>query len=219
MQIRESDTIRGLYGAEPRVESLTVLRNELYRRVETDVRDWVYEQRFVPRFLLSAAAFVVVYLFLSLVIRDPIPLVDELLIALVAGGGAFFLLGRRYEQSKGAAERRAELRSKIDSITFEESSFVHTLETVLHRFEERSPEALFEADDLAEELSAITEDHREEAVLFLEVLQQMLTGRSRKAVAEVRRRAPSARTVRTAERGDIDLPLAALAAYLERSLV
>jgi hypothetical protein len=59
------------------------------------VRAWINERRFIPRFLIASAVFLVVYLFMSLVIIDPIPVVDEVLIA---GGVAIFsfvIAGRR----------------------------------------------------------------------------------------------------------------------------
>ena len=51
-------TVEGRFGAEPRVEALTMYRNELYRTVDAAVRRWLSENRFIPRFLASAGVFV-----------------------------------------------------------------------------------------------------------------------------------------------------------------
>jgi hypothetical protein len=132
--LRKSE-LRGKYGGEPRVESLTLFRNDLYRMIEGAVKKWVMEVRFIPRFVMSAAVFLITYLFLSFVIRDPIPVIDEVLI----GGGlalvAYFLLGRRDQRSNLALKSRVELRTAVDRIVFEENSFVKEVEEALQRNE------------------------------------------------------------------------------------
>jgi hypothetical protein len=129
----------GRYGREPRVESVTMLRNELYRRIDTDVRDWINERRFIPRFLISAGVFLVVYLFLAAVVRDPLPVLDETLIGLAVAAVTFIVVGRRFEQSRVAAQRRVALRSKVDGVVFSESPFVRELEDLLQQLEELDP--------------------------------------------------------------------------------
>lgn len=154
LEVGSSTELRGRYGSEPRVESLTLFRNELYRRIERDVRNWINERRFIPRFLIASAAFLVVYLFMSLIIRDPIPVVDEVLIA---GGVAIFtfvIVGRYFEQSRLAGERRVTLRSKVDNAVFSEDPFVHELEKLLHTIE------LFPNDRIASEDEEVMEHAR-----------------------------------------------------------
>ncbi len=132
--------IRGKYGKEPRVESLTLFRNDLYRMIEAAVKNWVMEVRFIPRFIMSAVVFLLAYLFLAFVIRDPIPLVDEIL-----GGGAiamvsYFLLGRRDQRSNLALRSRVELRTAVDRIVFTADPFVKEVEEALQRNESESRE-------------------------------------------------------------------------------
>ena len=57
IEILDNNEITGVYGKEPRVESLTMLRNELYRLIEQAVRDWSAEKKFIPRFLISTGSF------------------------------------------------------------------------------------------------------------------------------------------------------------------
>jgi hypothetical protein len=131
----EENRIRGRYGKDPRVESITQLRNDLYRKAETAVKFGIFERRFVPRFLISAGVFLFIYFIASFAIRDPIPLVDELLLA---GGGAlisYLLLGRRLLVSRAAAEKRNELRAVIDEISFTESGFVKKIEELLAEYD------------------------------------------------------------------------------------
>lgn len=157
IELGSSVELVGRYGREPRVESVTMLRNDLYRRIENDVRDWINERRFIPRFLLAAGAFLVVYLFLSVVIRDPLPVLDELLIGLGAAIITFIVVGRRFEQSRAAARRRVTLRSKVDAVVFSEDRFVYTLEELVQQLEERDP---FESAVPDEIRAAAEELHR-----------------------------------------------------------
>jgi len=190
LSIEEMDQIEGSYGAEPRVESITALRNALYRQTESDIRDWIYERRFIPRFLISAASFVVTYFFLALVIRDPIPFVDEFVAATGVGILVYILLGRRYQQSKGAAEKRALIRERIDSVSFEEQTFIHDLETILHTIEtgiQRGETDTLEAQ-LAEDVARIREEHPVEVDRFLSTLKERNLSRTEKKVLKAIRR-------------------------------
>ncbi len=133
--ILENRAVDGLYGKEPRVESLTMFRNELYRIIEKDVKEWISEVRFLPRFLISAAAFVVAYLFMALVVRDPLPIIDEIALALGAAIVSYIVVGRRDVRSGAAAKRRIAMRTKVDNIVFEQSEIAEDFETLLGRTE------------------------------------------------------------------------------------
>lgn len=61
---------------------------------------FVQEKRYIPRLFISASIFLVTYLFLTLVIRDPLPMLDEVIIALVCAIAAWVLMLR---QGSGSA--------------------------------------------------------------------------------------------------------------------
>ena len=124
-------TLSGHYGKEPRVESIAMLRNDLYRFVERDVRDWVAERRFIPRFLLAAGTFFLVYVGLFVAVPDPLPFFDEAIIGVGAAIFVFTVLGRRFEHSKAAGARRIALRNKVDGIVFSEDPFTRELEDLM----------------------------------------------------------------------------------------
>lgn len=136
INILENNDIQGLYGREPRVESLTLLRNELYRQVEQSVKDWTAEKKFIPRFLLSTAVFLVTYFMLSFVVRDPLPMLDELLIGIAAAVVVYIILFKRDSDSKKAIEMKVRLRTKIDSIVFNEDVFTKEVELFLQQCED-----------------------------------------------------------------------------------
>lgn len=166
----ERSEVEGRYGMEPRVEALTMFRNELYRQIEVGVKNWLSDVRFIPKFLISALAFVVVYFFMSFVVRDPLPVIDEIAIGLGAGVAVFFLQSRRDISSKAATKKRLDLRVIVDRITFLESDFVNQVEAALHRNETSSIEDVVKqiVEPARQELG---EGVREEAAQFIRALE------------------------------------------------
>ncbi|MBN1685310.1 MAG: hypothetical protein JW852_01585 [Spirochaetales bacterium] len=162
--------IKGKYGQEPRVESLTLFRNDLYRMIEGAVKSWVMEVRFIPRFIMSAAVFLLSYLFLAFVIRDPVPLADEILIGLGIAIAAYFLLGRRDQRSNLALRSRVELRTAVDRIVFEEDPFVREVEEALQRNESESREKIIRhmLDNPGSRFNVANEDDVKQMLSYLE---------------------------------------------------
>lgn len=179
ISLLENSDIIGLYGNEPRVEEITHLRNDLYRRVESSVKTWVAEQRFIPRFLAGAGVFLLTYLFLSLAVRDPLPMIDELLIALGVSIALYWYLARRDLSSTGSSKKRAELRAKVDSIYFTEDEFVKEVEKNLHRVETESPQQVLESL-IASTDSFYTHLNAEAAAQLARYLEQKLGSRELK---------------------------------------
>lgn len=150
----DTGDVTGRYGSEPEVESLSNLRENLYKIVEIGIRQWLSEIRFIPKFLISAGIFLATFFFFAFVIPDPLPGIDEFFMALLASGAIFFFLGRRDQQSQEALKKRGELRAKIDKILFLDSDVVKQVEEDLQRNEEFSPEEmLIKITDLQEAYS------------------------------------------------------------------
>ncbi|MAG14010.1 MAG: hypothetical protein CMN78_05385 [Spirochaetales bacterium] len=139
--LRKGEVV-GKYGKEPRVESLTLFRNDLYRMIEDAVKSWVMEVKFIPRFIMSAAVFLLSYLFLSFVIRDPLPVVDEILIGAGLSIVTYYFLSRRDQRSNLALKTRVELRTAVDRIVFHEDPFMRDVENALQRNEAESREKI-----------------------------------------------------------------------------
>lgn len=149
-----------------------MFRNELYRIVETEVKGWVANARFVPRFVISAALFLVSYLFLSFVVRDPLPILDEVAISLGISIVIYILLGRRDQKSEMALKKRIALRSKVDAIVFTESPFVSKLETALEAKEGVAIEQLI-GELNGGENTGLAGGHEEEATQIVTYLERM----------------------------------------------
>jgi hypothetical protein len=113
---------------------------------------------------------VVTYFFFSYVVRDPLPVIDEVVLGVTAAVGYFILQGRRDLASKRAVKKRLDLRLLVDRVTFRESDFVKQLEEALHGIETESAEELIRriVEPVRQELG---EPYREEAVQLIRMLE------------------------------------------------
>jgi hypothetical protein len=218
----EKSPLEGRYGREPRVEVLTSLRDELYRQVELGVRHWLDDLRFIPKFLIASGAFVAAYLFFSIVVRDPLPVIDEVVLGLIAAVGSFVLIGRRDRASPRAAKKRVELRQVVDRIAFRESRFVKTVEEALHSAEGQSVEQvvrrIVEPLGQGAQQSPETEgEARAEAAQFVRLLEQRFNFRKLER-EKPGRRAGGREAARLLSLRKLDLPLYAVYKSCKRAV-
>jgi hypothetical protein len=103
----------------------------LYASIDFAVDRWIQNKQYIPRLLVSALVFLVSYFFMSLVIRDPIPMVDELVISSAATIFCWVFLSRRDTRSSVAQKRRYELKQSAGSPVFERFEGLVALETFL----------------------------------------------------------------------------------------
>ena len=77
---------------------------------------WLQDKRYIPRLIVSAALFLILYLFFSLVIRDPVPMLDELLFSFI-GSVALWVLMLRADGHSSFMREKMEIieRSVYDS--------------------------------------------------------------------------------------------------------
>jgi hypothetical protein len=224
VEILEKEPLEGRYGLEPRVEVLTGLRDELYRQVELGVRHWMAEQRFVPKFLIASGAFVAAYLFFSIVVRDPLPVIDEVVLGLAAAVGSFVLLGRRDLASQRAAKKRLDLRQVVDRIAFRESEFVKTVEEALHSAEGQSVEQVVRriVEPLGQGAEALPEAEfsaQSEAAQFVRLLEQRFNFRKlEREEPGFRRLATRREAARLFSVRKVDLPLYAVYKSCKRTV-
>ena len=103
----------------------------LYTAIDFSVDRWIQDKQYVPRLLVSALVFMVVYFFMSLVIRDPIPIVDELLISSGLTIFCWITLAKRDTRSSIAIKRRYELKASAGSPDFLQDEGLFALEIYL----------------------------------------------------------------------------------------
>lgn len=135
-------TLDGRYATEPGPGDTEIIRKTLHSELEKGLRRDALDRGFYPRLLVSAAVFLLLYLFLSIVVRDPVPLVDELLAGGLGAVAAWFALERRSLSSETFARRSAALRRALDSAIFRPSRAARYLEEVLQDAETLDPDRL-----------------------------------------------------------------------------
>ncbi|HUX13187.1 MAG TPA: hypothetical protein VMW87_09165 [Spirochaetia bacterium] len=142
LRILSKGKVRGLFGTDPNLRAVNRFRNELYDHINVAVRQWISDVRFVPRFLYSAASFLIIYLALTLTSHIRLPISVSLAISLVCGLTAYAAVSRRDMHSQLALRKRIALRAQIDLIRFQESEFVRAVEEQLALIEtgERAPD-------------------------------------------------------------------------------
>jgi hypothetical protein len=223
-ELLEKYDIEGKYGKEPRVESLTMFRNELYRMIEDHVKGWVSEIRFLPKFLMASGLFLLAYLFLSLVVRDPLPMLDEIAISLGLSIGLYIMLGKRDQHSNLALKKRVDLRTRVDRIVFRESTFVREVEEALQRNESGSSEEVIEYM-LSPPERSLTEEEKEDAHQIAQYLRKRFNSRElkkqEKLVSRIIREKEPEKKVKIqsmlAETKNIDLSLFAVYTRIKRN--
>lgn len=125
----DSVTIQGRYGAGEMPRSADAIRKELYAAMERGARRHFLDKGYYARLAITAAIFIVAYLFLSIVVRDPVPLIDELAVSSFSAAAFYFGSERKALSSRGHIEAVLALRRAIDGAYFSESRVVDLVES------------------------------------------------------------------------------------------
>ncbi len=140
-KIRFTENIAGRYGSNPEIEAVTLVRNTLYTCINREIQEWASEKQFFPRFIASLLVFFVFFFFMSFVIRDFIPLIDELLGSTIAAVTTYLVIGRRGQVSKPALEQKIILKKRVDAIQFTQSGFLVNFEKTFRSMYDAQPSA------------------------------------------------------------------------------
>lgn len=122
-------TMLGRYGAGEMPRSADVIRKELYAAMEKGARRHFLDKGYYVRLAITAAIFIVAYLFLSIVVRDPVPLIDELAVSTFSAAAFFFGSERKALSSPLHIETVLAFRRAIDGAYFSESRVVDLVES------------------------------------------------------------------------------------------
>ncbi len=140
----EASTIlfEGLLGsAEDGAVDPAALRSRLQAALDSGAKADALDRGFAFRLAVASLVFIVLYLFLGIVIRDPVPLVDELLVSGLGAVASWFWLERRALASPAFSTRLASLRLALDRAFFRTSPAVSMMEEALEDATLLEPEA------------------------------------------------------------------------------
>ncbi len=154
LSLRPKQVIHGHYGNELNHKILPFFRDELEKKLERHLKAWNEERSFIRSFLSASVAFLLCFVFLSIGIRDPIPLIDELLLALCAGVVVFIWVTRRMFRSTDLESRRLFILHIFDSIAFLPNPLLEQVQEIIDEYEQ------------------IIEEENKEKILFLLTKQE-----------------------------------------------
>jgi len=103
----------------------------LYSAIDFSVDRWIQDKQYIPRLFACAAVFMVTYFFMSLAIRDPIPIIDEMLISTGLTIFCWIVLAKRDTRSSVALQRRYELKAQAGSPDYQQQEALFALEAFL----------------------------------------------------------------------------------------
>lgn len=198
----------------------------LYTQIDKGVDRWIQDYRYFPRLIAAALVFLIAYFFFSLAIRDPIPMVDELLLAGGLAVATAVFIARRDKQSDLAMKKRLELKqqaSRSDFVILEElgayerylseCAYLDSLDLadrLVLASDAQLPELTFDAD----KRGAWQEEVAELLILSVRIQDKLLYNAYKKVLNIRKAKKPDeafgARLLKLAMNRHLDLPLLAL---------
>lgn len=106
-------------------------RIHTYNEIDTSVELWIQEKRYFPRLIISAFVFLVVYFFMSLVLRDPIPMVDEIVGSLIASIAMWYYISKRDKKGAITNKKKLEIKREVSNSDYKELPSLVTIEMYL----------------------------------------------------------------------------------------
>ncbi len=129
----ENESFQGYFGTSPDPEDMQEFQRIGKVRIELAVRAWFNDSRFLLHFLLATGIFLLSYYFLSYVVRDPLPLVDEIVLSLVLAVLGWYRLSNQEVHSEKAQLKKQDMIQLFDRIPFEKSPFLEQVELYLEK--------------------------------------------------------------------------------------
>jgi len=145
--LREGD-VEGFFGSYPEESHREVLKRQLYFIADQTAEKEFQEGDYILRSILTFLCFLFIFFILSYVVRDPIPLVDEIVFS-SAGCLMFNLWFRKKRASNQKLEMmKLEMRSNVDAVAFSEQETLRNLELYLQSLDTMAPEKMLNYSSL-----------------------------------------------------------------------
>ncbi len=203
-------TLYGLLANHLGAEQITDIRNTLVKIGKNTLKQRFGEKIFIYSFIAASGAFFLLFFFMSIVIRDPIPVIDELLVSTAASIGIYFFVRRRMRIRLGLNTIDEQIIPRISSLRLTINATVKNVENVLYEYDMLDAVALQALKKKKDpRLSMISA----EDAGFLETL---LTAYSESAEFRVQRRKNRKLFKHIFTGADADLPLVVLIDQLKK---
>jgi hypothetical protein len=216
--VENAEPVTVRYGSEVTEEQREQFLYDLYVKIDRGVDSWIVELKYIPRLLSSAGAFLVIYFFLSFVIRDPIPVLDELLGAAVGAAAVYLWTASRSKRSNIALKKRIEIKDQFQQTDYAADAQIALIESRLALYDAMPAIELADrvcGEDGGLEPLPLENRYEEIAEYVRRILEysdrhKKILRRLAKVNTERERTACSANLFSLASKKSIDLPLVAL---------
>ena len=129
----ENEDIKGYYGSSPSAEDMQNFQANWKVKIDLAIRAWFNDSKFILHFILATGIFLLSFYFLSYVIRDPLPLVDEIVLSFLLALLGWHRLANQDVQSEKALLKKQELTDYLNRIPFESVEFLKQVELYLEK--------------------------------------------------------------------------------------
>jgi len=144
-----------------------------FQDIDSSVNLWIQEKRYYPRLFISTFAFFIMYFLLSFAIRDPIPIIDELLGSFGFTFLTWSFFTKRDTKSAIAKKKKLEIKRQINKAKYDELNILNKIENFVFDLKARDNLDIADAIALVEgNLDLIIID--EEDKLYLDSIYYLL---------------------------------------------
>ena len=198
------------------------LDSYLISKSEITVSHFLQDKHYIPRLLISALVFLLVYFFLSLVVRDPIPMVDELIASALLSVLTFLGLSKRDIRLARESKLMYDIKKELANAEIIQEDYLNSIEEYIYEISSRY--SILEISDILSKTDEITYLDDVNFILpedFISIIRNYLhkTNKSLdcylKLVKDCKKRDErlSARLVRAATNDSLDLYLLTILLY------
>ena len=195
------------------------LDSYLIAKSEITVSHFLQDKHYIPRLLLSALVFLIVYFFLSLVVRDPIPMIDELIAALLLSVLSFLALSKRDIRIARESKLLYDIKKEIKNAEIIQDNYLEEIEA--YYYELSSKYSILEMCDILSKTDEYTVLEELDITLpheFISIIKSYIHKTNKnlsfylKLIKECKKRDEklSARLLRAATNDSLDLYLLAI---------
>jgi hypothetical protein len=138
----EEERLKGYYGTSPGAEDMHSFQTICKVKIEIAVQSWFNDKKFLLHFVVAVGIFLLSFYFFSYVIRDPLPLVDEIILSLILAVLGWHRLSNQEVHSEKALLKKQELIEAMNRIPFENADYLKQIELYLEKLSAMKPDDL-----------------------------------------------------------------------------
>ncbi len=135
---KKNETIYGLLGQQLLGDQLTAVKESLIKTARKNVLHQINEKIFIFSFLIASSVFFLAFFFMSIAIRDPIPILDELIISVVSSLLTYFLMRNYFRKRYKFDELYRDVLDRVSALQISISSSVESIESILAEYDQLS---------------------------------------------------------------------------------